>query len=111
MIVFGFVRIASQMRSAASSGVIVGNASYIFVGAIIGVRTSCMWIVVKWTLSPIVSVATTRVHASSAAFDATYALKRGGFVCAPIELIWMTWPALRSVMCGSRFIVRRIAPK
>ena len=66
MIVFGFARIASQMRSPASSGVIVGNESYIFVGAIIGVRTSGMWIVVNVTLSPIVSELTTRVHASSA---------------------------------------------
>ena len=32
--------------SAASSGVIVGKASYILVGAIIGVRTSGMWMVV-----------------------------------------------------------------
>ena len=34
--------IASQIMSAASSGVIVGKRSYIFVGAIIGVRTSGM---------------------------------------------------------------------
>src|ERR1700750_1463369 len=85
LIVFGLARIASQTRSAASSGVIVGNESYIFVGAIIGVRTSGMWIVVKVTPSPIVSELVTRVNASSAALDPTYALKRGGFVCTPIE--------------------------
>ena len=55
LICFGLARIASQIRSAASSGEIVGKQSYIFVGAIIGVRTSGMWIVVKVTLSPIVS--------------------------------------------------------
>ena len=55
LICLGFERIASQTRSAASSGVIVGNASYIFVGAIIGVRTSGMWIVVKVMPSPMTS--------------------------------------------------------
>ena len=70
LICFGLARIASHTRSAASSGEIVGNESYIFVGAIIGVRTSGMWIVVKVTLSPIVSEETTRVNASSAALDA-----------------------------------------
>ena len=56
----GRLRIASQIMSPASSGLIVGKASYIFVGAIIGVRTSGMWIVVKVTPSPITSEATTR---------------------------------------------------
>ena len=67
----GRVRSASQIIRAASSGEIAGNASYIFVGAIIGVRTSGMWMVVKVTPSPITSEATTRVKASSAAFEAT----------------------------------------
>ena len=71
LICLGLARIASHTRSAASSGVIVGNESYIFVGAIIGVRTSGMWIVVKVTLSPIVSELTTRVKASSAALEPT----------------------------------------
>ena len=57
--------------SPASSGVIVGNESYIFVGAIIGVLTSGMWIVVNVMPSPMTSELTTRVHASSAAFEAT----------------------------------------
>ncbi len=57
--------------SAASSGLIAGNASYIFVGAIIGVRTSGIWMVVKVMPSPTTSEATTRLKASSAAFDAT----------------------------------------
>ena len=39
---FGRLRIASVIRPAASSGLSVGNRSYIFVGAIIGVRTSGM---------------------------------------------------------------------
>ena len=67
----GRERSASQIMSAASSGLSVGKASYIFVGAIIGVRTSGMWIVVNVTPSPITSEATTRVKASSAAFEAT----------------------------------------
>ena len=67
----GLARSASQIMSAASSGLIAGNASYIFVGAIMGVRTSGMWMVVKVTPSPITSEATTRVKASSAALEAT----------------------------------------
>ncbi len=67
----GRERSASQIISPASSGVIAGKASYIFVGAIIGVRTSGMWIVVNVTPSPTTSEATTRVNASSAAFEAT----------------------------------------
>ena len=39
---FGRRIMARQIMSAASAGVIVGNRSYIFVGAIIGVRTSGM---------------------------------------------------------------------
>ena len=46
-----------------------------FVGAIIGVRTSGMYTVVKCTPSPITSGPTQREKASRAAFDATYALK------------------------------------
>ena len=57
--------------SAASVGVIVGNRSYIVVGAIIGVRTSGMWIVVRCTPSSMTSEAMQRENASSAAFDAT----------------------------------------
>src|SRR5918912_1682467 len=78
LICLGLARIASHTRSAASSGEMVGNESYIFVGAIIGVRTSGMWMVVNVTPSPIISELTTRVHASSADFDATYAENRGG---------------------------------
>ena len=50
---------------------IVGKRSYIFVGLIIGVRTSGMWIVVMWTPSSMISEAMQRENASSAAFDAT----------------------------------------
>ena len=42
-----------------------------FVGAIIGVRTSGMYTVVMCTPSPMISGATQRENASSAAFDAT----------------------------------------
>ena len=65
----GAVRLLALVRI--SSGEIVGKESYIFVGAIIAVRTSGMWMVVKVTLSPIVSELATRVNASSADFDAT----------------------------------------
>ena len=108
---FGRVRIASQIMRAASSGVIAGNASYIFVGAIMGVRTSGMWIVVNVTPSPITSEATTRVNASSAAFEATYAENRGGFVCTPIEEMLTMWPDPRSRMCGSSPMISLTAPK
>src|SRR5918996_3588568 len=77
---FGLWMIASQIMSAASSGVIVGKRSYIFVGAIIGVRTSGMWIVVMWTLSSMISEAIDRLNASRADLDATYAENRGLFV-------------------------------
>ena len=50
---------------------IAGKTSYIRVGAIIGVRTSGMWIVVMWTPSSTTSEAITRLKASSAAFEAT----------------------------------------
>ena len=62
---------ASQSMSAASSGVIVGKRSYILVGAIIGVRTSGMWMVVMLTLSSMISEAMQRENASSADFEAT----------------------------------------
>ena len=68
---FGLWMIASQIMSAASSGVIVGKRSYIFVGAIIGVRTSGMLIVVMWTPSSMISEAIERENASSADFEAT----------------------------------------
>ena len=43
---------ARRTMSAASSGERVGKASYMEVGAIIGVRTSGMWMVVKVMPSP-----------------------------------------------------------
>jgi len=111
LIRLGRARIASQIRSAASSGEIVGNESYIFVGAIIAVRTSGMWIVVNVTLSPIVSELTTRVNASSADLDATYAEKRGGLVCTPIELTLTMWPDRFCRMCGSSPRMSLIVPR
>ena len=61
----------SQIISAASSGDSVGKALYMSVGAIIGVRTSGMYTVENFTLSPTHSGATQRENASSAAFEAT----------------------------------------
>src|SRR3954451_19176613 len=65
---------------AACAGVIAGNRSYILVGAIIGVRTRGMWMLVNETPSLISSLDTTLLHASRAALDATYAENRGGLV-------------------------------
>ncbi len=70
-----------------------------------------MWIVVKVMLSPIVSDETTRVNASSAAFDATYAEKRGGLVWTPIEETLTTWPKRRSFMCGSSARISFTVPR
>ena len=56
-------------------------------GSIIGVRTSGMCTVVRRTLSSSTRPPITRVKASSAAFEATYAEKPGALVCTPIELI------------------------
>src|SRR3954470_12424121 len=78
--------------AAAWAGLIVGNRSYIFVGAIIGVRTSGMWMLVNETPSPTSSLETTLLQASSAAYDATYALNRGGLVRTPIEEMFTTCP-------------------
>ena len=63
--------IAFTTRSAASSGVSVGTESYILVGAIIGVFTSGMLIVVKAMFLPLNSACAQRLNASSAAFEAT----------------------------------------
>ena len=60
-----------------------------------------MWMLVKETPSPTTSELTTLLQASSAAFEATYAEKRGGFVCKPIEETFTTWPLRRSRLCGS----------
>src|SRR3954453_19293387 len=96
--------------AAAWAGLIVGNRSYIRVGAIIGVRTSGMWMLVKETPSPTSSLETTLLHASSAALDATYALNRGGLVRTPIEEMFTTWPDFCARIFGSRPITSRMAP-
>ena len=67
----GWCTIASTTRSAASSGDSVGTFSYILVGAIIGVRTSGMLIVVKWMPLSRNSDAAHAENESSADFDAT----------------------------------------
>src|SRR4029079_16101951 len=103
--------IASQIMSAASSGVMVGKRSYIFVGLIIGVRTSGLWIVVIATPSATISEATQREKASRAAFDATYDEKRGVLVCTPIELMSTICPERRSRITGSSLRISFTAPK
>src|SRR5579872_7360116 len=67
----GRVRIADATISAASSGELVGKLRYIPVGAIIGVRTSGMWMLVLATPSSATSGAMQRLSAASADFDAT----------------------------------------
>src|SRR5687768_17615236 len=84
--------IAFTTRSAASSGVSVGTESYILVGAIIGVFTSGMLMVVNAMFLPLNSAWAQRLKASSAALDATYAEKRGELARTPIELMLMMWP-------------------
>src|SRR5436190_22796806 len=96
---------------AASSGVAVGNASYMPVGAIMGVLTSGMYTVVIETLSSTISDAIERENASSALLLATYAEKRGVFVCAPIEDTLMTWPDFRSRIPGRKPMISFSAPK
>ena len=81
------------------------------VGAIIGVRTSGMWMLVKVIPSPTSSEATTLLQASSAAFDATYAEKRGGLVWTPIEEMFTMWPWWPSRIFGISPMISRIAPK
>src|SRR5690242_11918394 len=103
--------IALTQRSAASSVVSVGTLSYILVGAIIGVFTSGMLIVVKAMPLPDNSPCAQRENASSAAFDATYAENRGEFASTPIELMLMMWPLRRWVIVGRKPMIRRRLPK
>jgi hypothetical protein len=67
----GFRTIASTTSPAASSGESVGTLSYMRVGAIIGVRTSGMLIVVNETFLSRSSDAAHAENESSADFDAT----------------------------------------
>src|SRR5688500_9129446 len=103
--------IALTTRSAASSGVSVGIESYILVGAIIGVLTSGMLIVVKAMFLPLNSAWAQRLKASSAAFEATYAEKRGELASTPIELMLTMWPRRRWLICGRKPMIRRRQPK
>src|SRR5690242_11003220 len=103
--------IALTHRSAASSGVNVGTLSYILVGAIIGVFTSGMLIVVNAMPLPDNSPCAQRENASSAAFDATYAEKRGELASTPIDEMLMMWPRRRCVMPGRKPMIRRNEPK
>ena len=96
---------------AAWAGLIAGNRSYILVGAIIGVRTSGMWMLVKVMPSLTSSLETTLLQASRAALEATYAENRGGLVSTPIEEMFTTCPDFCSRIFGRIPITRRIAPK
>src|SRR5450755_2808962 len=102
---------ASTTRSAASSGESVGTFSYILVGAIIGVRTSGMLMVVKLIPLSTNSDAAHAANESSADFDATYAEKRGALDSTPIEEILMIWPRLFSIIFGRKPMINRSAPK
>ncbi len=81
------------------------------VGAIIGVRTSGMWMPVKVMPSPTSSEETTFDQESRADFEATYAENRGGLVCTPIELMFTMWPRFCSRIVGISPMTSRIAPK
>ncbi len=70
-----------------------------------------MWMPVNVMPSPTSSEATTLLHESSAAFDATYAENRGGLVCTPIEEMLTMCPRRCSRIAGTRPITSRIAPK
>jgi hypothetical protein len=83
----------------------------ILVGAIIGVRTSGMLMVVKWTLSPMHSEATTRVHESSAAFRGHVRPRSAAGSYGPIEETSTISPDLRSRMCGSRPMMSLLVPR
>src|SRR5437867_714868 len=107
----GLYTIASTMRSAASSGESVGTFSYILVGAIIGVRTSGMLIVVKSIPLSMNSDAAHAANESSADFDATYAENRGALDSTPIDEMLMMWPRLFATMLGTNPMMRRNAPK
>src|SRR5512144_2821843 len=98
---------ARTIRSAASSGDSVGTFWYSFVGAIIGVRTSGMLIVVNLMPTSANSDDAQAVHASSAAFEATYAEKRGALVSTPIDEMLITCPRRLADMWGIRPIVIR----
>src|SRR6476619_7706228 len=106
----GLWTIASTTSPAASSGDSVGMFSYILVGAIIGVRTSGMLIVVKLMFLSRNSDAAHAENESSADFDATYAEKRGALDSTPIDEMLMTWPRFCAIIVGRKPRIRRIAP-
>src|SRR6056297_752551 len=103
--------IACLTMSAASSGVMVGTDSYILVGAIMGVRTSGMLIVVKETPVSLNSEAAQREKASKAALDATYAENRGALDSTPIEEILITWPLRLFSITGRKPMISFSEPK
>src|SRR5438105_10889807 len=92
--------IASTMRSAACSGLRVGTFSYMRVGAIIGVRTRGMLMVVKLMPLSRNSEAAHAENASSADFEATYAEKRGALESTPMDEMLMMWPRFLCTIFG-----------
>src|SRR3546814_7156500 len=59
-----------------------------------------MCTLVKVIPSPTTSDATTLLQESSAALEATYAAKRGGLVCTPIEEMFTMWLRFCSRITG-----------
>src|SRR5579875_4124370 len=80
-------------------------------GAIIGVRTNGMWMLVNVMWSDSVSDATTPANASSAALDGRYELYLGLRACTPALETLTTCPNRRSRQCGSSASTIRTAPK
>src|SRR3979409_269108 len=70
-------------------------------GAIIGVFTSGIWMLVKVMWSDSVSVDTTSENASSAALLGRYALYFGPLACTPALDTLTTWPNRRARQRGS----------
>ena len=97
--------------AAACSAVIGGIGLSRRDGAIIGVFTNGMWMLVKVMWSESVSVDTTSANASSAALLGRYALYFGLLACTPALDTLTTWPNRRSRQCGSSASTIRTAPK
>src|SRR5436190_16036221 len=86
--------------AAAWSAVMAGIGLSLLEGAIIGVLTNGMWMLVKVMWSESVSVPTTSAKASSAALLGTYALYFGLLACTPALETFTTCPNRRSRQCG-----------
>src|SRR4051812_4430642 len=97
--------------AAACSAVIGGTGLRRREGAIIGVCTNGMWMLVNVMWSESVSVDTTSEKASSAALVGRYELYFGLRACTPALDTLTTWPNRRSRQCGNSARTIRTAPK